>query len=60
MCGSATDLLGTDHPSNQKEHDDSGGEEDKNEEDCDVREANAGGWRRGSEVVRLDALTHDW
>lgn len=44
---SAAYLLGTDHPPGQKEHDDSGGKEDENEEDCDIREANAGGWGRG-------------
>lgn len=45
-------LLGTEHPSNQNEGDDGGGEEDESKEDRNVREANAGRWRGGSEVVR--------
>lgn len=49
--------LRADHTPGQKEHDDSGGKEDENEEHRDIREANAGGWRRGraSEVISLDA-----
>lgn len=60
---SAAYLLRTDHSPSQKEHDDSGGKDDKNEEDCDIREANAGGWRRGrgSELISLEARKlHDW
>lgn len=50
-------LLGADHPAQQEEHDDSGGKEDENEEDCDIREAKAGGWRRGrgGESISSDA-----
>lgn len=39
-------FLGTEHSSNQNEGDDSGGEDDEGKEHCNIREANAGLWRR--------------
>lgn len=40
---------GTDHPSNQKDCDNSGGKKNEGKEDCNIREANAGPWR-GADV----------
>lgn len=45
-------FLGTEHPSNQNEGDDSRGEEDESEEDRNIREANAGRWGGRCEVIR--------
>lgn len=45
-------FLGTEHPSNQNEGDDSRGDEDESKEDRNIREANAGRWGGGCEVIR--------
>lgn len=45
-------FLGTEHPSNQNEGDDSRGDEDESQEDRNIREANAGRWGGGCEVIR--------
>lgn len=58
-------FLGTEHPSNQNEGDESGGEEDESEEDRNIREANAGHCGVGCEVIRhtdkmfMNTDTHD-